>query len=320
MKKSVLLLLIICSLGQLSAQKKVEKKIESLKKELSENACKCIDSIDTRNKTKDQITALVHRCINAQTDAYLIGASMMSIDLSGVDKNGTLNITLNTDSDSQEYKQRYYELENYLMEHCKGLKRVMASADIEGDKTISSNQEAREFYQKGQEADKKGKYSKAIEYYKKAVEIDSVFAFAWDNMGICYRRINDYDRAIQAYTISNQLYPKGTTALQNMAVAYSFKKEYDKAISYYNQLAAISKNDPEVFYGIALVYVHKKDFEQALHSLCKAYLMYIEVKSPYRSDAEKLFSMIYTELKSTGNETIFSSILQQYKINIHFEN
>jgi cytochrome c-type biogenesis protein CcmH/NrfG len=36
---------------------------------------------------------------------------------------------------------------------------------------------------------------------KKAVQ-DPEFAFAWDNLGISYRRLNNYDKAIDAYSKS----------------------------------------------------------------------------------------------------------------------
>ena len=45
--------------------------------------------------------------------------------------------------------------------------------------------------------------------YEKALEIDPVFAFAWDNLGLTYRRLEKYDLALDAYRKSLELVPNG---------------------------------------------------------------------------------------------------------------
>ena len=49
-------------------------------KELSENACQCIDSISTYNKKKDSITSEIHRCIDQQVGAYQLGIKFSNIE------------------------------------------------------------------------------------------------------------------------------------------------------------------------------------------------------------------------------------------------
>jgi cytochrome c-type biogenesis protein CcmH/NrfG len=41
---------------------------------------------------------------------------------------------------------------------------------------------------------------------------DPEFAFAWDNLGISYRRLNNYDKAIDAYSKSIAIDPKWINA------------------------------------------------------------------------------------------------------------
>jgi len=49
--------------------------------------------------------------------------------------------------------------------------------------------------------------------------------------------------------------------------------------------------------------------------MCKAYKLYVEQKSPYRTDAEKLIQMIYAEMKKNGKEEKFNEILKANNLN-----
>jgi hypothetical protein len=48
--------------------------------------------------------------------------------------------------------------------------------------------------------------------------------------------------------------------------------------------------------------------------MCKAYNLYIEQKSPYRTDAEKIINIIYSEMKKQGKENRFVEILKENNI------
>ena len=103
--------------------------------------------------------------------------------------------------------------------------------------------------------------------------------------------------------------------LQNIAIVYEYKKEYDKALKTYERLAKLDKNNPETFYGIGRMYIlGKNDFENGLDNLCKAYNLYIEQKSAFRADAEKVIQFIYEEMKKQGKEDKFKEILKKNNI------
>jgi len=171
-------------------------------------------------------------------------------------------------------------------------------------------------YFKGIDQSEKQNYQKAISYFQRALKIDSLFAFAWDNMGLCYRKLDKYDDAIYAYNKSLELDPLGLMPLQNIAVAYKYKKEYQKALAAYETLAELDSKNPEVYYGIGLLYAYSlNDLENGLDNICKAYTYYIAQKSPYRTDAEKLINLIYADMKKQGKETAFDEILKNNNIN-----
>lgn len=292
-----------------------------------ESACKCIDSINVYNKSRTDISNEVGACIDKQSLMYQMADKMLSlkdIEKQGndapEDKNGNkevkVTIEVNGNPDSQEYKKYYYAIERQLMANCKSLKEIIASNDKQNDKSMSKNPEAMAFYNKGYNDLKKENYKDALKNYEKAVKIDPEFAFAWDNIGLCQRKLGNYDLALSAYNKSVEIDPKGLMPLLNIAVVYQYKKEYTKAIEAYQKVTAIEKNDPEIYYGIGQIYaVHLKDLEKGLDNMCIAYNLYIAQKSPYRTDAEKLMTYLYNELKKEGKEDVFNSILKKNNIN-----
>jgi tetratricopeptide (TPR) repeat protein len=79
-------------------------------------------------------------------------------------------------------------------------------------------------YNKGVELLQKEKYKDAIPFFEKAVSLDDDFAFAWDNLGICYRRTEQYIKAEEAYKASLKVDPAGKGTLQNLPVVYQLEK------------------------------------------------------------------------------------------------
>lgn len=319
MKNYLILVLFLAGLKTVQSQETSKIDTKALLKELADGACKCIDSISTTNREKDSVTADIHSCIADKVGAYQMAEKFSNLDLSKASEdsqgNKNINIDMNFDQNSREFKETYYNLERYLMENCKALKETIAANDKENENSVSKNKEALKYYELAIEESKKENYQGAIDYYKKAVKIDPNFAFAYDNMGICYRRLEKYDLAIEAYEKSLKIDPKGLMPLQNIAVVYSYKKDYKKAVETYEKLAELDVNNPEVYYGIGQMYaMHLDNQEKALENMCKAYNIYVAQKSPYRTDAEKIIQMIYAKMKKDGKEASFDKILEANNI------
>lgn len=305
-------------MGYAQEEKPIEFSKENMLKELSENACKCIDSIPTDIK-RDSMTAAMNKCIDDKVGAYMLASKLGNIkDLEAkakeVDGKKEIDISINFDPSSKEYKEAYYELERHLVDNCPAVKAKLASNDYDTS-SQSNNSEAIKFYNLGLKESKNENYAKAAEYYKKATVFDPNFAFAFDNLGITYRRLNEFDKAIEAYEKSLKINPNGMMPLQNIAIAYQFKKEYKKSVKAYERMAKIDPKNPEVFYGIGHIYtVYLNDNEKALDNLCQAYNIYVEQNSPYRTDAEKLINVVYGNLKKEGKEKVFDEILKKHNI------
>ena len=52
-----------------------------------------------------------------------------------------------------------------------------------------------------------GDYNKAIECYKKAVQLDPKYSHPWNNMGVAYYRLGNYPKAVECLRKSVELEP-----------------------------------------------------------------------------------------------------------------
>ena len=321
MKKRLILFAFLCLSSLSYSQKKPSEPLVDTKKimtEILELSCRCIDSIETLNVNKDTITARIHACIDKNVATYQIGEQMAAISIDDMkDDNGNKNIqlTMNYDPESKEYKETYYSMQRYLMANCSSLKEKVATDNGVSDKSISQNPEARKYYTLAMNESEKGNFKEAINYYKKSIKADKNFAFAYDNMGVSYRKLNDFDNAIDAYKKSLEINPEGALPLQNIAVAYQYKKDYKNAVKAFEKLAKINPDNPEIYYGIGQIYAFNlNEQEKGLENLCKAYTLYITQNSPYRTDAEALIQRLHTEMEKDGKEAKFNEILKNNNI------
>jgi tetratricopeptide (TPR) repeat protein len=240
----------------------------------------------------------------------------MSVQMASILKNpGKDNEIVMSSKGSDRYKQSYYQVERWLKDSCSEMNTAIARYDEAGEKSFSKNPEAYAAYEKGVSLMQAEKYAECIPWFEKAVAIDSQFVFAWDNLGVVYRRLGNLDKAETAYKKSLSIEPAGKTALQNIAVVYHRQNKPNEAISAYTDILKHYPGDPEAYYGISIVYLDsKKDLPLALDYMCKAYNLYIENKSPYRSDAEKVINLIYSQMKKENKEEDFYRVLKENKI------
>lgn len=273
-------------------------------------ACNCIDSVDNAETDKEKKLAAFNNCIDEQTGAYQLAEKLL-----GSMRSKSNKIELSVDKDNDEYKTYYYKIERWVKDSCTTLNRVISTHDEERDKSFSKNPDAMNAYNEGVEYLRKEKYAEAIPHFENAVNIDKEFVFAWDNLGICYRKINKLEQAEAAYKASLSVDPAGRTALQNIGVVYQYQKKYDEAIVAYKEMLKYYPEDPEAYYGISMIYYNGKDNpEEALQNMCKAYNIYVQQKSAFRSDAEKIISVIYGRMKKDNKEDVFNRILKENNI------
>lgn len=317
MKKFLLATFILFSITTFSQEKNIEfPEKKNLLKSVAEETCKCIDSIVITDKSHAKISEEISQCIKKEVTAYQTGLKLIDAQKESEKGVKKININIQMNENSNEYKQYYYEIENYLRDHCTSMNDKIDTNEKKSHKSISTDSKAIQFYNDGIKEYKNQNYEVAVSHFKKAVEQDHDFPFAWDNLGICYRKLGDYDKALEAYRTSLKIDPTGKMPLQNIPIIYIYKKEYQKAIDAYQEMKKVYFEDPEVEYGIGQVYFqYIKDYEKSLDFIAKAYNKYVKINSPYRSDAESIIQSIYKIMKEQNKLETFHKILNQNNIN-----
>lgn len=255
-------------------------------------ACECIATIETASETKNKS---VKNCISKSIENIKVEEG----------NSGTAKSPIS-----------YNALESFLVQHCNSLKELAFTENKKFKYASSDNVLAQLAYDDGMEYINDGDLENAIIKFKKAVKIDPKFAFAWDNLGISYRKNKQYDKAIEAYLKSLEIYPEGRLPLLNIAIVYNLSKQYDNAITYYNKFIDIYTDDPEGYYGLGLILYTQDQEEAGLDHLIRAYTIYTAQDSPYRADAAKKIGYMYKDLKNQDKLEVFNKVADKYNLKV----
>ncbi len=271
----------------------------TLIKEASETSCECVSTINVALPL-DEKNEKIQNCITESVSSVWINGEKGSMTVEGI-------------------RSINKEIQKELVENCEAVKRVVFSDNEDKLNAYSNNEEAIKYYNLGMKASSEEDLKTAIKHYKKAVSIDKNFVFAWDNLGVAYRRLNKFDKAIEAYESSLKVDAYNRTALMNIAVAYSHKKDFTNAIKYYEILKAYYPEDPESPYGLSLIYAQKGELEKSLLNAIQAHNLYGEANSPYQADAERFIVFLFSEFKKNEKEDVFKKICKENNIELNFE-
>lgn len=306
MKKNILVFVFLTSY-MLTAQN--YQTIE----EISANSCNCISEIEpfieAAEKNEEIKSCITSAIIHDQMKNSFLNQLENLMEEAKSKEKDSINITIDSE-------KNYREIEQYLLRNCEVLQMLISSDDTTREKSISYKEEAIALYKEGNEYFSKGDYESAIKAYEKSVAEDENFAFAWDNMAICYRRLGQYETAIKYYNISLQIDPEGRVPLINKAVAYELLEDYQSAIRGFKLVKEVYPKDPEGYYGLGRMYFMTENYSEALENIFKAYYIYVDLESPYIHDAENVIINIYDEMKALGKLEEFQKLAKEYNINI----
>ena len=253
----------------------------------SENACQCIAGIEAGAENKNDE---IQKCIKGSLAAF------------GDDKDVKVD--------------RFKQVESVLVQSCAPLKELAFSENRKFKHSYSENVLAQLAYDDGMEFLQEGDVEGAIEKFKKAVSIDDQFAFAWDNLGISYRKMKRYDEAIAAYEKSLEIYDKGRLPLLNIAITCNLNEQYKEAMKHYEKFIEIYSDDPEGYYGLGLIQYTQNEEEKGLDNLIHAYTIYTVQNSPYRADAAKKIGYMYKDLQNKDRLDLFHKIADKYNLKV----
>jgi tetratricopeptide (TPR) repeat protein len=102
-----------------------------------------------------------------------------------------------------------------------------------------------------------------ITNYRKALEIDSNYVDAWNNLGVAYFYYSNFDSAVLCLKKALDINPDYPPAHNNAGYILDALGEYDKAIVHYQKAIELRPNYLIAMANLLDTYVHKKDYDSA---------------------------------------------------------
>jgi tetratricopeptide (TPR) repeat protein len=99
--------------------------------------------------------------------------------------------------------------------------------------------------------------------YRQALEVDSNYVDAWNNLGVAYFYYSNFDSAVICLKKALDINPDYPPAHNNAGYILDALGEYDQAISHYQKAIKLRPTYVIAMANLVDTYVHKKDYESA---------------------------------------------------------
>src|SRR5881394_573094 len=147
-----------------------------------------------------------------------------------------------------------------------------------------------------------GRHAEAEESYKRAVEIDSSYPFAHNNLGVLLWHKSDTKGAINSFRRALQAPTPPVEARLNLALGLFKRKHTELALEAYRQVLSSAPEHPVAWNGIGLILVDLEKYADARNAFARA----IQANPDF---AEAHYNMSFT-LSNLGD---FASALRETK-------
>ena len=134
---------------------------------------------------------------------------------------------------------------------------------------FAQSENAKEFYNSGNEKLDRKQYKEAIKDYTKTIELNKTFVAAYYNRGLAKNYLKDYKGAIEDYTKTIELDSFNIQAYNNRGLAKKALEDYDGAVEDYTKAISLNDSFASAYFnrGNAKVLMERngcEDFKKAL--------------------------------------------------------
>ncbi len=129
------------------------------------------------------------------------------------------------------------------------------------------------WYYKGMIYESMEEFPLAIRYYRRAVEINPLFAQAHNNLGYCYKEMHFYTYAVVEYRKAIELMPDRAGYYYNLGNALTHLERIDEAYLAYKRALELDPTFAKAHYNLGRTYLRKDMVREAIEEF-KLYLKY----------------------------------------------
>ncbi len=130
--------------------------------------------------------------------------------------------------------------------------------------------EADLLYNQGNEYRDNQEYSKAIEKYTQALELDPSYADAYYNRALTHVDLKQYQEAIADYSRAIEVDPEYIDAYNNRGIVHAELQDYDQAIADYSKAIELDINYVLAYNNRGVIYGNLGQYQEAIADYSKA--------------------------------------------------
>ena len=153
-------------------------------------------------------------------------------------------------------------------------------------------------------------FPNAIQFYKKATEIEPKFSSAFNLLGYAYRQNVDYANSEAAFKKYIELIPNDPNPYDSLAELYLKMGKFDDAITQYRKALSINPNFINAHQGIGMALLYKGNAAEAAAEIQK-------ITGKARSDGERrtaLFALTVVDVDSGQWDKALAEVDKQYAL------
>jgi tetratricopeptide (TPR) repeat protein len=228
--------------------------------------------------TRERITALLTLIVSTDMKQEKWDGSVYSVRVRAVVDVGEVELALESLTEDHELGQEIEET---------GREGERITKDLEAKKANKQKQEeytrvihelkAIALVENGYALRNSKEYTKSVEAFNKAIEVDPRYARAYIGRSGTYRRLGQFDKAVQDADSAVVLDPTIAGAYDNRGLAYACLGRYEAAIADYSKGIAISPHEARFFFNRGLAYSMINRYVSAIKDYDKA----VELKQNY---------------------------------------
>lgn len=136
-------------------------------------------------------------------------------------------------------------------------------------------------------------FSKAIQAYKRVIELDPTYIEAYNNLGIIYQQIRDFDKALGAYQKSIEINPQYEKGYNNLGIIFYLRGQHEEALGAFQKALDINGRNIESHINLGVLYKKQGQLNKAIESYRKA----LDI-NPLHRESHFNIALLYEEMKN----------------------
>ena len=135
--------------------------------------------------------------------------------------------------------------------------------------------------------------SKAIQAYKKVIEMDPAYIEAYNNLGIIYQELGDFENALKVYQKSIEINSQYEKAYNNLGILFYLKDRYEEALEAFQKALAINPNNIESYINCGILFKKRGEWDKAIESYQKALAI-----NPLHGETHYNIALLYEQMEN----------------------